>query len=162
MSDMKHLRKQLFVDSKVQGALVLRVVMYWVFCLITITIMLLCWRILTGPARLFYTHFDEMWFFYGPAFIASFLLLPLVVVDIIRLSNHFTGPVMRLRRSMRALARGERVEPVRFRDDDYWHDFAEEFNELLARVQGDNVQGDSSSAESEQEDEPAPVTAAAE
>ena len=73
-ADKKAMRKQLFVDPKVQGALVARVVFYWVLCLITITLMLLCWRIVTGPARLFYTHFSDMWFFYGPALIASFLL----------------------------------------------------------------------------------------
>ena len=94
----KHLRKHLFVEPKVQGALVLRAVLYWVTCLITITLMLLCWRILTGPARMFYTHFDDMWFHFGPAVIASFVLLPLVIVDIVRLSNRFVGPLLRLRR----------------------------------------------------------------
>ncbi len=136
-SDKKALRKQLFVDPKVQGALVARVVLYWAVCLITITLMLLCWRIVTGPARMFYTHFNDMWFFYGPALIASFVLLPLVIVDIIRLSNRFTGPLLRLRRSMRELARGEHVEPIEFRDNDFWHDIATEFNAVLHRVQGE-------------------------
>jgi hypothetical protein len=131
----KRMRKRLFVDPKVQGALVLRTVLYWVVCLITITLMLLCWRILTGPARLFYTHFNDMWFHFGPAVIASSLLLPLVIWDMIRLSNRFTGPLLRLRRSMRALARGEYVEPIEFRDGDFWQEFAEEFNTLAARVQ---------------------------
>ncbi|NUQ61971.1 MAG: hypothetical protein HUU20_05760 [Pirellulales bacterium] len=135
MSDKKKMRKQLFVDAKVQGALVLRAVLYWGVCLITITLMLLCWRILTGPARMFYTHFDDMWFHYGPAAVASLLLLPLVIVDIVRLSNRFTGPLLRLRRSMRELARGEHVEPIHFRDGDFWQEFADEFNAVLARVQ---------------------------
>jgi len=135
----KALRKQLFVDPKVQGALVLRVVLYWVVCVITITLMVLCWRILTGPARLFYMHFSDMWFFYGPAMVASFLLLPLVILDIIRLSNRFTGPLLRLRRGMRELARGEHVEPIRFRDGDFWQEFAEEFNALAARLQGEEA-----------------------
>lgn len=131
----KAMRKQLFVDPKVQGALVGRVVMYWFVCLITISLMLLCWRIVTGPARPVYTHFDDMWFFYGPAAVASLFLLPLVIVDIVRLSNRFTGPLLRLRRSMRALARGEHVTPIEFRDGDFWQDFAEEFNRVVARVQ---------------------------
>ncbi len=135
MSSSKSYRKRLFVDPQVQGALVLRVVLYWVLCLVTITLMLLCWRILTGPARLFYTHFDDMWFHYGPAMIASCIMLPLLVVDIVRLSNRFVGPLVRLRRAMRALARGEHVEPVSFREGDFWLEFAQEFNALLARVQ---------------------------
>ena len=140
MSRIKQARKQLFIDPKVQGALVLRVALYWVVCLMTLTLMLLCWRILTGPARMFYTHFDEMWFHYGPALIASFLLLPLVVVDIVRLSNRFAGPLVRLRRSLRALARGEDVRPIKFREGDFWHDFAEEFNEMADAVQAKTSQ----------------------
>jgi len=128
------MRRRLFVDPKVQGALVLRVLLYWVVCLMTITLMLLCWSILKTP-RMFYWHFDDMWFHYGPALIASFVLLPMVIVDIIRLSNRFAGPMLRLRRSMRALARGEHVEPVQFREGDFWKEFADEFNAVVALVQ---------------------------
>lgn len=135
MSRIKQARKQLFIDPKVQGALVLRVALYWVVCLMTLTLMLLCWRILTGPARMFYTHFDEMWFHYGPALIASFLLLPLVILDIVRLSNRFAGPLVRLRRSMRALARAEDVRPIHFREGDFWQEFADEFNAIRDRVE---------------------------
>lgn len=135
MPSMKHLRKQFFVDPKVQGALVGRVILYWSICIITIGLMILCWRIVTGPARLFYVHFSDMWFFYGPAIVASVALLPLVVIDIIRLSNRFAGPLLRLRRSMRALAQGEHVEPILFRDEDFWQEFADEFNALAARIQ---------------------------
>lgn len=133
--DKKAIRKHIFVDPKVQGALVARVVFYWFVCLITIALMLLCWHIVTGPARLFYTLFDDMWFFYGPPAIASFMLLPLVIFDIIRMSNRFVGPLLRLRRSMRALAHGEPVEPIEFRDNDFWHDFADEFNAVRARIE---------------------------
>ena len=150
-------RKKLFVDPKVQGALALRVALYWVVCLITITLMLLCWRIVTGPARLFYTHFDDMWFHYGPALFASFLLLPLVIVDIIRLSNRFVGPLVRLRRSMRALAQGEYVAPIFFREGDFWHDFAEEFNAVVRRVQGHPVPAE---PEDDKQQEPAGAGAA--
>ncbi|MBN2580199.1 MAG: hypothetical protein JXB10_14515 [Pirellulales bacterium] len=133
-TDKKSKRKCYFVDPKVQGALVTRVVLYWFFCLLTITLMLLCWRIITGPARPFYMHFDDMWFFYGPAVVASLLLLPLVVVDIIRLSNRFVGPLLRLRRQMRALAHGEQVDPLGFRNDDFWREFADEFNAIAAQM----------------------------
>jgi len=135
MSNTKTMRKHLFVDPKVQGALLLRVIFYWFVCLLTIALMLLCWRIVTGPAQLFYTHLDEMWFQYGPACVASLLLLPLVIVDVLRFSNRFSGPLLRLRRSMRQLAQGEDVEPIEFRDGDFWKEFAQEFNAVVARVQ---------------------------
>ena len=112
MASKKSLRKQFFVDPQVQGGLVWRLILYWVLCLGAMIAILLCWRMITGPARVFYTHFDDMWFHYGPALIVSLLLLPLVIVDTIRYSNRFAGPMLRLRRSMRDLARGEHVEPL--------------------------------------------------
>jgi hypothetical protein len=135
MSDKKRLRKHLFVDPRVQGALVARVVLYWVVCLISMMLLLLCWQILTGPARLFHKQFGELWFYYEPAVIASCLLLPLVIIDVVRFSNRFVGPLLRLRRSMRELSRGEYVEPLKFRDTDFWREIADEFNAVRARVQ---------------------------
>lgn len=129
-------RKRLLIDPKVQGALAVRVVSYWCLCLLTLTIGILIYRIVIGgPARVFYTHFDDMWFHFGPAVVGSFLLLPLVVFDILRTSNRFVGPLYRLRADMRKLARGEKVTPIRFRDGDFWHDIAEEFNAMVARFE---------------------------
>ena len=127
-------RRQMFVDRRVQGTLIVHSIFYWAFCLISVTLMLLCWRIVTGPARMFYTHFDEMWFHYGAALVASTLLLPIVVLDIIRLSNRFAGPMARLRRSMHDLAQGEPVQAIHFRDDDFWSELAEDFNKIASRL----------------------------
>lgn len=152
MSPQKHPRKRLFVDPKVQGALVARVVLYWIVFLITVALMLFCWRIFTGPVLPFSVHFDEIWYRYGPAMLASLLLLPLVAVDIVRLSNQFVGPLLRLRRSMRRLGRGEHVDPIEFRDTDFWQDFADEFNIVAARIEELAPPGDQ-----EESDEAEPV-----
>ena len=103
---------------------------------------------LTGPARMPLSHLDDMWFHFGPALVASFILLPLVVYDIIRTSNRFTGPLLRLRRSMRALAAGEQVKEIRFRDGDFWQDLAEDFNAVARRVQNDGGSGGDDAAQS--------------
>lgn len=129
-----HVRKRLFVDPKVQGTLLLRVAVYWVGCTGAIALLLLCWHTLTGPARIAYSQLDDLWFHYGPVLVASLLTLPLVLIDLLRVSNRFTGPLLRVRRSMRQLARGEHVAPITLRDGDFWHDFAEEFNALVAKV----------------------------
>jgi hypothetical protein len=128
------LRKRLFVEPRIQGALLVRATMYWVCALLAITLMLLLWRIFTGPARVFYLHFDDMWFFYGPALVASFVLLPLVLVDVVKLSNRFVGPLVRFRRALAALARGEHVAPLHFRQGDYWQEIAADFNLLVERL----------------------------
>jgi hypothetical protein len=128
-------RRQLFVDTKVQGALIVRAIGYWCFCLLTITLMLLCWRILTGPARMFYMHFDDMSFHYGPALVASLILLPMVIVDLLRTSNRFVGPMVRFRRMMKDLAAGKQVRQIALRDGDFWQDYAKDFNALICHVE---------------------------
>ena len=133
---VKSLRKQLFVDPNVQGALVVRAVLYWLECMLSIALMLLCWRIMTDPDRLLNDHLSSIWFDYWPACFVSFMLLPVVVVDMMRLSNRFCGPMLRLRRYMRQLARGEYVEPIEFRGGDFWCNLAQEFNAVAMRVQG--------------------------
>lgn len=137
-------RKQLFVDTKVQGALLLRSTMYWVLSLMTISLMMLCWRILTGPPRVFHSYLDSLWLDMGPALAASLVLLPVVLVDVVKVSNRFVGPLLRLRRSLARLAAGEHVEPIHFRDGDFWQDIADEFNSVLARVQRDAERDQSS------------------
>ena len=131
-----NMRRYIFVDPKIQGALVIRVALYWIMCLVTVGLMLLCWRALAGPIEQFYARFSDMWLFYAPAAIASILLLPLVALDVVRLSNRFVGPMVRLRRAMRNLAAGEHVEPIELRDGDFWMDFAADFNTVVARAQG--------------------------
>ena len=128
-------RKQLFVDPSVQGALMLRTVTYWGFCIFTLVLMLVAWRLLTGPAQPLTAHLADAWNHYWPAMVASFCLLPILMVDSVRLSNHFAGPMFRLRRAMKQLADGEPVTAVHFREDDYWREFAEDFNRVASRLE---------------------------
>lgn len=128
-------RRQLFVDPEVQGALVARAIIYWIVCTLSIALLLLCWRVLTGPVRPLWFHLENMWFFYGPAMIASLIVLPVAIMDMIRVSNRFAGPMVRLRHEMRALAKGQKVAPIEFRKDDFWYEFAEEFNSVVREVE---------------------------
>jgi hypothetical protein len=137
--NMKHLRKRFYIDAKVQGGLVMRVIMYWILCLLGVFLMLLCWRIITGGPQPFRFYLRDTWRDCASAVMATLLLLPLVITDIIRYSNRFVGPTMRLRRSLRQLARGQHVDPIEFRDSDFWQEFADEFNAVAAHLQGNRI-----------------------
>jgi hypothetical protein len=104
-------------------------------CLLTMMLLLLGWGIITGPIRPLNAHLTALWTLYGPAAIASLLLLPLVTFDLLRLSNRFAGPMFRLRRSLHDLAQGRPVAEVRFRHGDFWQEFADDFNTVAARAQ---------------------------
>lgn len=128
-------RKQLFVDPRVQGAILFRATMNWLCCMVTIVSLVLCWRMLVGPARPAHLQLEELWAQSGPALIITLLILPFVMYDMGRLTNRFAGPLFRLRNSMRCLARGEKVEPVHFRENDFWPEIAEEFNALIVKIE---------------------------
>jgi hypothetical protein len=50
------------------------------------------------------------------------------------LSNRFVGPMYRLRGAIRDVARGKDIQPLKFRNDDFWQDVAGDFNDLLERI----------------------------
>jgi len=128
-------RRRLIVDPKIQGDLIARTVMYWLFCLLTVTLLLLCWQIATSPGATIPEYLDQLWYQFSPPAIASLLLLPLLMMDAARVTNRVVGPMNRMHQAMRDAADGKPVQPITFRDADYWGDFADDFNRLIARSQ---------------------------
>lgn len=128
-------RKKLLVDSKVQGALLFRLVWYAGLCGLLMTSQILVWRMIAGPTQPLYVHFSEMWALYAPTILAAGTLLPIIAWDMLRLSHRFVGPMLRLRNEMRRLANGEKVRPIHLRNDDFWHESADAFNAVLERMQ---------------------------
>jgi hypothetical protein len=131
-------RKRLFVDPKVQGTLMVRVVLYWCLCVATSTLILLAWYIVNAPDGSFFSffRFDLLWSQYSAVMVVAAMLLPIMLVDLLQLSNRFVGPLFRMRRSLRALAAGEYVAPIQFRKNDFGLELAGEFNAVAAYVEG--------------------------
>jgi hypothetical protein len=123
-----------FIDTKVQGALMVRTAIYWMFWLLSVSLMLICWNAYTGPSKKFIDLVADLFHRYGPGLIASLVVLPIVMMDVVRLSNRFVGPVMRLRGALQELAAGRPVKPLHFRDDDFWRELAGDLNEVAARL----------------------------
>lgn len=92
------------------------------------------WKMVTSPATGFDVQFDESLFYCGPVLVSTLVVLPLVLLDLMRVTNRFVGPLFRLRRDMRKLANGEAVAAVSFRKHDFWRETAEEFNAVIQRV----------------------------
>jgi hypothetical protein len=132
---MNHCRRTtFFIDREVQGSLLLRTAVYWLFCLLSVCLMLICWSAYNGPPRRFVDLATECFFRYAPGLVASLVLLPIVMIDVLRLSNRFVGPVMRLRGALKSLAGGQPAKPLNFRDDDFWRELAADFNQVAARL----------------------------
>ena len=130
-------RKRLLVDPKVQGALVVRVVAYWCFYALVVSQVLLCWKIVESPNTSFFQYFDfaGLWRESAAVAIAALIVLPVLLVDVLRVSNRFAGPIFRMRRSLRSLAAGEYAMPVQLRKGDFCEEVADEINALAAYVE---------------------------
>jgi len=129
-------RKKTFVDPKVQGALVRRLVLHWFSFIAVAAIVAFCLQILTNPFRSISEHGQEVWWTHGPFLLVMFFMLPVFIVDTIKLSNRFAGPIYRLRLTIRSLAEGESFKPLRFRDFDFWQGLADDFNMMVDRLTG--------------------------
>ena len=137
-------RKKSYVDPQVQGALVKRLTCHWIGFFAVAAVIAFSLQVLANPFRPMSQHLQQLWWTQGPFLLVMVFLLPVFIVDTIRLSNRFAGPIYRLRQTIRGLAEGEPVRPLRFRDFDFWHGLAEDFNHMVDRL---------SNSEAETEDE---------
>jgi hypothetical protein len=124
-------RRRLFVDAKLQGALLSHVALYWAYCLLSVGFIAVVWIVFAKRPPSSAKLFEELWMNCGPALLGSILLLPLVLLDCLRLSNRFAGPMVRLNKAIKDLADGETARPVKVREDDFWCEFAQCVNRLI-------------------------------
>ena len=134
-------RKKTFVDAKVQGALVRRLVFHWAAFIGVASLVAFCLQVLTNPFRPLEEHIQQMWWTHGPFLLVLFFLLPVFIVDTIKLSHRFAGPIYRLRNTIRKLAQGEPYQPVKFREVDFWQGLAEDFNQMVERISAKDTDG---------------------
>ncbi len=132
-------RKKTFVDSQVQGALVRRLVFHWLAFIGVAAAVAFCLQVLTDPFKPFGEHVGSVWRTHGPFLMVLVFMLPVFVVDTIKLSHRFAGPIYRLRVTIRELANGADFRPLKFREIDFWQGLAEDFNVMVARLRGDAV-----------------------
>jgi hypothetical protein len=127
-------RRQKFIDSSVQGALARRVIFHWLVFLAVASAAALMLQILSDPFRPAGEHLANVWYTQGPFLIVMIFLLPVFVIDTIKISHRFVGPVQSLRRTMRGVADGQPPQKLQFRKQDFWHELAEDYNAMITRL----------------------------
>jgi nitrogen fixation/metabolism regulation signal transduction histidine kinase len=127
-------RKKHFIDSHVQGALTRRLILHWLVFLLVTSAVAFVLQVLADPFRGITSHLTDMWWVHGPFLLVMVFLLPVFVMDAIKLSNRFAGPIFSLRRTMRRVAAGERPRKLKFRKHDFWQGLAEDYNAMLSKL----------------------------
>ncbi len=127
-------RKKTFVDPQVQGALVRRLILHWVGFFVTASIVTFSLQVLSNPLLPLSVHVEELWWTQGPFLVVMVFLLPMFVLDTIKLSHRFAGPIYRLRQTISKIAEGGAPPKLKFRDFDFWQGLAEDFNKMIDRL----------------------------
>ena len=97
-------RRQILTDEIVQGELMFRAIVYWFFCLLVVELLVMGWSLWSGPARPLQMVIRESLVASAPAIFGSVMLLPLVLFDVLKVSNRFVGPIHQIRHTLRQLA----------------------------------------------------------
>lgn len=134
---MKRQRTQNFVDTKVQGALLRRILFHWIaFFSVTAMSIILLQAMLSGPDGL--TLGERVVKEAGEFTLVAVImvcLFPAFLLDTVRFSNRFVGPVGRLRRYLKQLGNDQNTERCSFRGNDFWSEMADEFNVVAGLVE---------------------------
>ncbi|MDA8744135.1 hypothetical protein N9N28_05835 [Rubripirellula amarantea] len=130
-----HQRSQILVDPKVQWSIAGRFISHWLLflvCLVTIGVMV---RVMLGAGTVgFSDSFREGISSQWPVIGVMVILLPVFVLDTLKLSNRFAGPMYRLRTELRKLATDQPARPVNFRTGDFWLEAGGDFNHVLGQL----------------------------
>jgi len=128
-------RKLFWVDPDLQGSLVLRAVLHWALCLLSVGSALIIGAALSDLRAPVDAVTQMLWGYFVPAVLVSLLILPVIVLDTIRHSNRLVGGVARFQHAMERLADGETTNPLIDREGDCWRSLADQFNRIALRLE---------------------------
>jgi len=117
-------------EQSVQGSLLRRIALYSLACSLYFMMTLVITESLSNPneaiAETTRRCLEEA-LFWAPGVM---LLTPIIIYDLLKVTNRLAGPVFRLRHEMQQLASGSNLEPMKSRDEDDWLELAESFNQI--------------------------------
>jgi hypothetical protein len=91
-------------------------------------------QVLSNPFRPVVDHLRDLWWTQGPFIVVMLFLLPVFVVDTVKISHRFAGPIFSLRRAIREITQGKPPRKLKFRTNDFWHELSEDFNAMLVHL----------------------------
>ena len=122
-------RQQKYVDREVQTGLILRLSIHWLLFMAANVIVISLWtKLVDTPTEPWAETVAIIWQRVFPFMLVSFALAPVFIWDAIKLSNRFTGPIVRVRRALALIADGEPPKAIEFRTGDFWKSLANDFN----------------------------------
>lgn len=134
---MKIRRRQIINDETVQGELIFRAVIYWFGGLALVEAMIFGWNLYTAPGQPWADVLGNVISASTPVIFAAAILLPLILLDVLRVSNRFVGPIQQIRHTLRLLSAGDTSRRVYLRRHDFWHELAHYTNVIAHQLEGE-------------------------
>jgi len=124
-------RSKILVDPKVQWAIGRRIMLHWLMfgvCFVSVNILIR--TILSIAEEPFVESLVTAVQSQVPVAFILAIMLPMFLLDTMKLTNRFAGPMFRLRSALRALPVKDQASPLSFRSGDFWPEVAVEFNQV--------------------------------
>jgi len=139
MAEKKFARKKLFVNSLIQGRLIWRAAAYWTIYHIVLWHTLFLFQYFQyrvelvngGLPMTFGELYGTFCLKYYPIIISAVAILPVLLIDVVRISHHIAGPLVNFQNVFKRMQKGEHVESVTLREGDMLTEFQEAFNAFL-------------------------------
>jgi hypothetical protein len=124
-------RSRIWIDG-FQSRLYFRVVAYWLIAVVSVWNFLFVWRLVEegkgDPLEQFTRYCVELY----PVLICFAVLVPFFAWDAVRFAHRLVGPLVRIRKAVRALAESEPTRPIHLRDGDFLVELKDDLNALIA------------------------------
>ena len=136
-------RARQYVDRNVQGGLISKMAIHWgIFFFTTAFAYIVVQAIISPNGNSFLQRIQNALTEFSMLGLLMLTLLPAFMLDVIRFSNRFAGPIARLSRFLRELGEHGEVPPLKFRDDDFWSEIAKDFNLCRERIMRQSLEID--------------------
>ena len=138
MSLTRTKRRTTIFDPEVQGSVIRKIAIHWMIFFGCNVLALLMWvRLFEQPDASWGQTFSDTIRRFLPFFVVTLALIPAFVWDTLKLTSRFAGPILRLRGALAEASQGRPVPPLRFRENDFWQEIAQNFNRMMARRDAD-------------------------
>jgi hypothetical protein len=129
-------RRGFYVDPTFQKQLLWRLATYWVFYHMTLWHLMFLLNIVgtgisqdpTAPPKSFWAMYGEFTAEHLWVVVCFLVMMPVLGRDLLKFSHRISGPLVRFRNTLQAMADRKTVAPIKLREHDFLTDFAAVFN----------------------------------
>ena len=128
------------VDQETRSKIILHAIRRWCLYAVATLLLVSLGSICMRPSEPAFVQVANNLWYLAPVAVASLLLLPLLVREMLIDNNRVTGPLRRLGGEIQKLRDGEAIRPLQLREGDCWRDLADDFNALVDQIHSERNQ----------------------